>query len=60
MSGFRTSSARIYLSKPIITSLTAGKGQITVKWDMAVVGASTYDIYYQAVPGGTWKKVTAP
>ncbi len=59
VSGFRTSSARIYLSKPIITSLTAGKGQITVKWDMAVVGASTYDIYYQAVPGGTWKKVSA-
>jgi Fibronectin type III domain. len=46
----------MYLSKPVITGITAAKGQVTIKWDMAVVGAISYDVYYMAYPGGTWKK----
>ena len=59
VSGYRTTESRIYLSKPIITSLTAGKGQVTIKWDQAVVGANSYDVYYMAYPGGSWKKAVS-
>ena len=56
VSGYRTTTARMYLSKPVITGITAAKGQVTIKWDMAVVGAQSYDVYYMAYPGGSWKK----
>lgn len=59
VSGYRTTESRIYLSKPIITSLTAGKNQVTIKWDQAVVGANSYDVYYMAYPGGSWKKAVS-
>ena len=59
VSGYRTTESRIYLSKPIITSVSAGKGQVTIKWDQAVVGANSYDVYYMAYPGGSWKKAVS-
>ena len=59
VSAWRTTTAWTYLDKPIIKSVTGGKGQVTIKWDHAVVGASSYDVYYMEYPGGEWKKAAS-
>lgn len=59
VSGRRRSTDRYYLDRPIIKSLTPGKGTVTIKWDVAVVGASSYDVYAAVYPGGTLTKVAS-
>ena len=59
-SGYRTSSARIYLDPPTIKSITSpSKGKIKITWDVSVVGANSYDVYAHVYPGGEWKKVAS-
>ncbi len=57
VSGYRTTAARIYLDPPTITKATSNaKGKITVTWDVAVVGATTYDVYVRKNGSDTWTR----
>lgn len=55
-SGYNTSGWKIkFLSAPGVSSVSASKGKITVKW-AKITGASQYEVYRKA-GSGSWSKV---
>ena len=60
VSGWRDVSAKTYLDAPVgVKATKAGKGEMKISWDVAIVGADSHDIYAQTYPGGSWVKVAS-
>ena len=49
-------SIKVQLATPKISSVSGGKGNVTIKWG-AVSGAAKYRVYYKTSSSGSWTKL---